>query len=366
MIGMKKIWVSLVAVVLTVVLPADARQYVVLDSLDRSPVAGATVIDNAGIIKGLSDAEGRIVVGESELPVSIRCIGYEPVVTDDTADTIFLTTTAYQLNVIVVSSGERPIKRVLCFAREYSSSTSGSDTMQYYCEYMAEAYIAQGKVKGYRRADARPTPKAYKRYARISVNGVDSIYKPTPDDDLTALSWFEFMAFLPDKEIEVPEPVLAGARCDTVAGKYGPRRLYRKRNGLFTVSTDVLSDHKNRKWSPMLFKLIGMTIDITEASWNMSFVDNDANSFGIDEFISGTYNIHLIGRGKWIKKIFDSKEPVEMDSYLEVYPMETTNLTVGEYKEMRDDRSRIPFQYPSGIQAMTPSVDNLVRRLDAR
>ena len=116
----------------------------------------------------------------------------------------------------------------------------------------------------------------------------------------------------------------------------------------------------------MLFKLIGMTIDITEASWNMSFVDNDANSFGIDEFISGTYNIHLIGRGKWIKKIFDSKEPVEMDSYLEVYPMETTNLTVGEYKEMRDDRSRIPFQYPSGIQAMTSSVDNLVRRLDAR
>lgn len=353
-----------IALICSVALPIKAKTYTVIDASDKSPIIGATIIGRSGIIKGLTDNDGLIDITEEELPFTIRCIGYEQKLASGYNDTIALDAMTYQLNEVVVNPVDRPIKRVVCFAREYSSGTTVADTMQYYCEYMAEAFIADGKVKGYRGIDSKPTPKGYKRYARITKNGVDSIFSPRHDEDITALSWFDFMAFLPDKNIEVPEVILRGSLCDTVPGKYGPQFVYRKKSGQFTKTADVLSNHKDRKWTPFIFKLIGMTTDITAGSWTLSFVDNDANSFGINEFMSGTFNIHLIGRGKWIKKIFETKEPIEMDAYLEIYPVEMTNLTVEEYKEIRDDFTSIPFQYPDNIQPLSPAIDRLIKNLE--
>ena len=358
--------ILLMAVVLMVLLPIEAKEYIVIDSSDQSPIIGATIIGSSGVIKGLTDNTGRINVDEQELPLTIRCIGFEPKLASGYNDTIALEVVPYQLNEVVITPIDRPIKRVVCFAREYSSGITGADTMQYYCEYMAEAFIVNGKVKGYRGIDSKPTPKRYKRYARITKNGVDSIFTPKRGDDITELSWFDFMVFLPDKKIDVPESILKGSLCDTVPGKYGPQFIYNKKSGQFTKTADVLSNHKNRKWSPFILKLIGMTIDITAGSWTLSFVDNPANSFGINEFMSGTYNIHLIGRGKWLKKIFDTKEPIEMDAYLEVYPVEITNLTVDEYKEMRDDFASIPFRYPNNIQPLSPAIDRLIKNIEGK
>lgn len=346
------------------ILPLNARQLAVIDSADKSPIIGATVIDSSGIIKGLTDNEGRITITDTDLPITIRCIGYEPASTSGVNDTVALCAASYQLNEVVVTPIDRPIKRVICFAREYSSGTTSADTMQYYCEYMTEAFVTNEKVKGYKSVDSKPRSKAYKRYARIIKNGEDSIFSPRRGDDITDLSWFEFMAFLPGNNIEIPAAMLEGSACDTVQGKYGPLYIYRKKNGHFTMTADVLSNHKNRQWSPFLFKLIGMTIDITTGSWTFSFADNEANAFGIDNFTIGTFNIHLIGRGKWLKKIFNTKEPIEMDALLEIYPVETTTLTVEEYKTMRDDSNSIPFQYPENLQPLSPAIATLTQTIE--
>ena len=352
--------------IISATLTSAAKQYVVIDAADRSPIIGATVFDNSGIIEGLTDNDGRISISDNRAPITVRCIGYEPLSHTVANDTIVMQPSAYQLKEVVVTPIDRPIKRVLCFAREYSTGVTSTDTMQYYCEYMAEAYIVDGKVKGYKGYDSKPRTKAFKRYARISKDGVDSIFKPKYGDDITDLSWFDFMAFLPDKPIEVPTPILEGSPCDTIPGKYGPLFVYRKKNGQFTKTADVLSNHKDRRWSPFLFKLIGMTTDITAGSWTLSFADNEANKFGIDEFISGTFNIHMIGRGKWIKKVFNTKEPIEMDAYMELYPLEITTMTVEEYKEARDDYSGIPFQYPENIQPLSPAIEQLIQSIDGK
>lgn len=362
---MKRV-ILFIYIALLIALPIAAKRLTIIDDSDKSPIVGATIIGKTGIIKGLTDNDGCINIKASELPITIRCIGYEPIVTAELNDTIQLIATAFQLNEVVVTPIDRPIKRVICFAREYSSGITGVDTMQYYCEYMAESFLVDGKVKGYRSADARPTPKGYKRYARITKNGIDSIFSPKHGDDITELSWFDFMAFLPNNNLKLPESILSGAVCDTIHGKYGPQFVYKRKNGQFTATADVLSNHKNRKWSPFIFKLIGMTTDITAGSWTMSFTDNEANSFGINEFISGVYNIHLVGRGKWIKKIFETKEPIEMNAYLEIYPIGITNLTVDEYKEMRDDYTRIPFQYPENIQPISPAVEDIVKFIESK
>ncbi len=338
---------------------------VVVDKSDDSPVIGATVIDKYGIILGVTDDTGRISVKSGQnFPITIRCIGYEPVTTTAN-DTVRLNVSSYQLSEVVVTPADRPIKRVLCFAREYSSGIAGSDTMQYYCEYMAEAFIAEGKVKGYKRYHAKPYPKAYKRYGRIVMGGKDSIFQPQRYDDITELSWYYLMAYIPTEKIELPEAIKNGEESDTIYGKYGPWVIRKKKNNLYTETSDVLSNQKNRKWSPFLLKLIGMTVDLDRGIWTQTFADKGNDSFDIHDLISSECTIHLIGRGRWIKKILKSKHPIEMNSYLEMYPVEITNCTVQEYKEMEKDNSRLPFQYPEGLQPLSPAVQELVERVDA-
>lgn len=341
-----------------------ARSVRVVDNVDGAPVVGATVIDRSGVILGISDGDGLIrVENESSFPITVRCVGYGPVTSSE--DTIRLEVTAFQLDEVVITPIDRPIKRVLCFAREYSSGISGTDTMLYYCEYMAEAFLADGKVKGYKKHDARPCAKAYKRYARIVKEGRDSTFSPRYNDDVAELSWGEFLTFLPTEKMELPEALRNGAESDTVYGKYGPQFIYRRKNGLFTKTADVLSNHKNRKWSPFFFKLLGMTVDIDAGSWTMTYADNESGHYEINDFISGTYNIHLIGRGKWIKKVFGTKLPVEMSTYLEMCPVEITNCTVAEYKEMAGDFTRLPFRYPAGLRPLSPAIQRLVEMVDS-
>lgn len=361
---MRRFIFLMIMMVTAVCVMADRYVYVIDDS-DNSSVSGATVIGKSGVILGVTDDDGRIEVKDSkDFPVTVRCIGYEPVALSSENDTVMLRPSAYQLGEVLITPVDRPIRRVVCFAREYSSGITGTDTMQYYCEYMTEAFIVDGKVKGYRKSDARPVSKGIKRYARITMNGTDSVFRPKSDDDITDLSWFDFMAFLPDKRMNVPEAVREGAEADTIFGKYGPQFIFRRKNNLFIRTADVLSGHKNRRWSPFLFKLLGMTVDIDAASWSMTFADMGQKTVGIDEFVCGTYNIHLIGRGKWIRMIFNSKDPIEMDAYLEIYPVEISHCTIEEYKEMRDDFSRLPFQYPQDIQPLSPAVKRLVDRVE--
>ncbi|MDE6464714.1 carboxypeptidase-like regulatory domain-containing protein [Muribaculum sp. NM65_B17] len=336
----------------------------VVDKNDNSPLAGATVIDKYGIIIGITDDDGCISVdNQGDMQITIRYMGYKPVTISPT-DTIKLSPATYELSEVIIQPIERPIKRILCFAREYSSGIAGSDTMQYYCEYMAEAFVADGKVKGYKSFDARPTAKGYKRYARISKNGNDSIFIPKYDDDIAELSWYDFMAFVPTDKIVYPEAIKAGEETDTIYGKYGPQFVFKRKNNIFTKTADVLSNHKNRKWSPFIFKLIGMTVDIDNGTWNLTFADNGSNSVGIQDFISGTYNIHLVGKGKWIKKIFNTTHPIDMNSYLELYPVDLTNCTIDEYKEFQKDYGRLSFQYPKDLQPISPAVSRLVKAIE--
>lgn len=352
---------------LMIVSSLSAKRYTVVDASDISPVVGATVIDKAGIIQGMTDSIGCIMIDDSKLPMTVRCSGYNPLEVSSIKDTVLLHPIPYELKEVVVNPIDRPIKRVVCFAREYSTGITGPDSLRFYCEYMTENYIVYDKVKGYRKSDSEFKQRSFKRYAHITRNGRDSIFKPDAKDDITLLSWFEIMAEFP-KKFELaglaPGTKLEDGVIATYPGKYGIQSVIKKKNGQISQTEYHLCNHKDRKWSPLIFKLFGFTIDMTDASSTHSFVYNDSHSYDIYDLMSGTYNLHLNARGKWWKKFFDTKKPVEMDSYIEVYPVEITNLTVDEYKEMRDEKSELPFVYPDNIIPLSPYVDNLVKTLD--
>ncbi len=338
----------------------------VVDAGDNGPIAGATVIAKSGMILGLTDENGQIEIGNNNYPIIIRGIGYEPLEITMHTDTARLMPTVYELGEFVVTPADRPIARVVCFAREYSSGITGQDTLQLYCEYMTESFLADGKVKGYKSYDAKPSERKIRRYARITKDGRDSIFRPSHNDDIKDLSWFDFMAFLPTERTEAPSSIKSGAETDSVPGKHGVKFVYRKKNRQFSKTADVLSDHKDRRWSPWIFKLLGLTVDIEVASWTLSFKANDSDIYDINNFSSGTYNIHMTGRGKWIKKAFDTKLPIEMDTYLELYPVKITHHTVEEYKELRDKFEPIPFRQPENLSSISPAVEQLIDKIDSK
>lgn len=339
---------------------------VVVDDSDKGAVAGATVIGNSGIIIGMTDSEGKITVPERELPVTVRCMGYEPLATSADNTTIGLKPSAYRLNEVVVDPAERPIKRVICLVREFCSGITDGDTLQLYTEGMAEAFFADGKVKGYKDSDTKARIKNRAEYARIVEDGKESVFRPGRDNPISLFPWSGMIQLLPAQRIEVAQKIKDGAVSDTVAGECSPRFIRSRKNGLYNRSQDLLSDYKDHVWSPSFLKILGMSADLKTYTQTYSFADNGADSFGINDLAGGTANIELLGHGKIFKKAFKSGKPVEMKTYIEIYPLEITNCTVEEYKELRKDKSELPIRYPEGIQPMSPSIRQLVERIESQ
>ncbi len=339
-----------------------ANAIVVVDAGDGSAVGGATVFSRSGMILGLTADDGTIAAArEADFPLSVRCIGYEPLDVAAPADTVRLIPAAYELKDVVVSPGERPVMRLVCYAREYSSGITGADTLQLYCEYMTESFLVDGKLKGYKKEDARPSKRNWRRYARIMRAGRDTVFRPAYDDDIAMLSWFDNIVFIPNT-VEVPETLLAGAEADSVPGKYSVKTVRRLKNNILTLASDGLADHENHRWSPLFFKMMGLTAEIEACTWTNSFVCDSARTVGIRNFVKSTYNVHINGRGKWFKKAFKTKEPIEMDTYIELYPVDIEYLTLADYKTLRDAYEIIPFRRPSPLAPLSPSVATLLKK----
>lgn len=327
------------------------------------------MIGKSGIIIGMTNSDGVITVEDGEFPVTVSCMGYETGSISSDNHKVSLKPSAFRLKEVEVSPIDRPVKRVICFIREFSSGVVDGDTLQLYTESMAEVFLVDGKVKGYKKADASPKDKSTRQYARSVKEGVEKVFQPGKDQEskeiLMALSAVSLMGRkMPDGIVKVPEKIKNGATADTVAGKYGPKIIRTRKNGLFTHHFDPLSEYIGHTWCPPLLKVLGATADLNIALVTLTYADNGADSFGINDMIGYSANFGLLARGKIFQKLFHTKNPVEMNHYIEIYPLDITYCTVGEYKELRKDKSELYFRYPEGLKPLSPAIQNLVDRLN--
>ncbi|MDE6266641.1 MAG: hypothetical protein K2M07_04750 [Muribaculaceae bacterium] len=352
---------------LTAIIPSVAgKRIMVIGSDDRQPVAGASVMASNGLIIGLTDADGHLDIDSRNWPLTIRSLGYESTQVDAECDTILLPPASYALTEVTVSPADRPITRVITFAREYCTGAE-TDTLQLYNEYMLEYFITDGKVKGYSKGDAKAHMKNVKRYGRIArSNSSDSIMRPGQDDEITMLSFIQLMADLPDEKISEPEPFRRGAKMINVSGKYSDKIIFRRTDNTFSVETDPLADHKDHRWEPWIFKMFGFTMDMRDFRTAQIFRRNEAGIYGVGDFLTGTTTFHVIGKGKLLKKIMGVKNEIDIYCLVEQYPVEIEHLTVEEYKEMKKEGKNrtIAFRKPSDLNPLLPSVAGLVDRIE--
>ena len=160
-----------------------AGRVIVVDGSDGSPVIGATVFSSSGLILGATDADGNTPdVNEGSYPLTIHSLGYKEGIAATPGDTLMMDAAAYDLPPVTVMPGERPITRVVCYVREYSTGATDRDTLKMYSEYMVESYhIDEGtKVKGYHKYDFVPKTRTERRfcaYNRGDSGAVCTVYR---------------------------------------------------------------------------------------------------------------------------------------------------------------------------------------------
>lgn len=347
---------------------ATAATLKVVSATANEPVAGAVVMDNGGAIVGFTDDDGSIDIADGvAYPVAVRCLGFEAVNLDAFAPTVTMTPVLYPLSEVTVKPGERPIRRIVTYVREYSICGTDRDTTQGYYEYMAESFDTERKVKGYQKSDARARMANYRGYSHTvnPATGLDSVARPKRDD---GDGLFELISMVASASVKggtiVPELINGGSR-HAVMGKYYPKRIFRRSGQLYTITDDILADSKNHTMSPGVLKLLGMTLDITCGNFTTAFRPDAKGNYSLDEMIYKSINFEATLRGKWFKKAAKSKEPVKARTYIEVYPVAIEHLTVEEYQEARAERPHIPFKKPQGLLPLAPAVKALVDRVNA-
>lgn len=317
----------------------SSSKITVVDKEDLSPLAGATVFANSGVIIGMTDHNGEIIVSSDQLfPITIKYLGYEPLTCQSSDKDAEMTHSLFSLKEVMVTPVDRPVVRILCYIREYVSGATGTDTLMSFNEHMGDFFLPlRDKVKNFK---AKPSPRFLTSRLRSRMsnsNGLDSIFIPEYRDD--TFSW-EMMVTMPFSPVSESDKIKSGAKTDSIAGKHGIKHRLRK-NGKssYSIQTDYLADSKNHRISPFIFKLLGLSIDFNELQGSWVYKGNDKGNYTPADIISGTFSLSVVGRGKWIKKAFKSDTPIQMYSFYEIYPVEVEYLTVQEAKDMLHNES---------------------------
>ena len=354
---MKKIISMMVFIAIALAVRADSITLV--DETDLSPIAGATVISDNGLIIGQTDKKGEINVSRKDFPLSIRCLGYEALTITESTDTIRMSQATYALGELLVMPIERPITRVLMYVRKYSYGTVGNDTTMIYEEAMLEYLFAKQKVKGYDKADKKAKTRNTRTYGRKTSHGKDSIYRPKASNHNDII-------VNPHKEIEVTKAIRQGASSDTIQGKYSPKYIYKSNKDIVVIDYDPMGNKKEHKVSPSFAKMLGIKTDIHEFSETVAFKKNKRGKYGIQDYIYGNYNINISYSGPLTQKVFKTKDGLEFQIYGEQYPVLIESLSVEEYKELKESRNdtQIEFMIPELVQPLAPAVQRLVDRFE--
>lgn len=109
-------------------------------------------------------------------------------------------------------------------------------------------------------------------------------------------------------------------------------------------------------------------MDMKQGNWTLMYKQNDSGIYGITDYVYNTGNMRLIGKGKLLKKMLGITDAIEINCYIEQYPVEIERLTVDEYKEQKKTyyEHRSDFKIPDNIQPLPPAIQNLLNRINSQ
>ncbi len=173
MMSNKFFLVLLVAMLATLPIEAQRR---VIDAIDRLPVSTASIFDAAGNVIGLTGKDGGFSqIPDAAYPITIRSMGYEPLVIGRPEDKSWEMTPVYHdMGEVVVVPVKRNILKQTFYVREYFSMSNESDTVTFFIEHMADRFVPTSKDAKFGGNSKLRILKS-RQYAHFQLFGKDSI-----------------------------------------------------------------------------------------------------------------------------------------------------------------------------------------------
>ena len=337
---------------------------VVLDSLSRAPLPKATIFDNEGRVVALTSDKGVIpYVSASAYPITIRYIGYEPVtVAAPGAYTVLMNTAISDLPEMVVTSRKNQILHMLAYVREFSTLTTYSDTVFLFREKVVDYMLPDRAV---RRFSGWSTPRviASKSYYHFTNSeGLDSVSDAFPEH----FSWCDWIGVIKSADLPL---TLRDTTCatDTTMAKYTPAIVWRRYEDKAELDIDVLADRENYKWVPAIRTYLDTDMDFRRLDLKYAFHNVSDTVVTAKNISAYSFHIESNGRGRNLKRLFDSPGPAYVDTYAEVYVVDSEYISVREARKWEGKHmasNQIDIELPPYVPDLDVSVHRLIDRVE--
>ena len=344
---------------------ADAQKRVI-DAVDHSPVAAASIFDATGNMVGFTWSDGLFSeVPESAYPITVRCMGYEMLVIEQPEDKTWeMTPMAYELDEVVIVPVNRNVLKQTFYVREYSSMYNETDTITYFSEYMADRFVPTSKEAKFS-GDLSLRMLAERHYTHYQLFGEDSI-------DVESKRKFSSTGKLIkhiDKGATAPASFKEPGNTHKLyeePGKSGMELIMKQNDRTFTVIKDGLADTKDHKVSPWELKLLGLTIECNQLYLTHAYRVNDQGVYQPKDLQEVSIVMQSDGRGKYFREMLDSDKPIVIRSMVEYYVVDVDYLSKEEAKdEYKNKPTDVKFVIPSTIPPLNESTKRLVERANA-
>lgn len=359
---MKRHLIIIICLLLSVSAYAQQR---VIDATDSIPVSVASIFDFDGNVVGYTMDDGTFSeIPETAYPITIRCLGYEPLVIAEPKDTVWqMKQCFYDMPELVIVPGERNVMKQILYIRNYFSLCNEIDTVTHFVEEMAYRYVPaiEGEKIG---IGSQIHNSNCRSFSMHKVGDLDSV---AYEENSKSFILTSTLTNLSSKEILVHESL----KNDSTGyyekkGKSGLSLVQRLSNGVFTFKEDMLADKKNHSLSPWPLKLMGFTMEINQFYTTNAFSINQDGKYYPKDLLEAGFMMEAEGRGKYIRKALDSKTPVEVRAMTEIYVVDRDFLTQDEAKEeSAKEVQKMDFKIPSNVPSLNEATLRLVKRAKA-
>ena len=361
---MKRVLFLVISILLFCV-SADAQKRVI-DAVDHSPVAAASIFDATGNMVGFTWSDGEFSeIPESAYPITVRCMGYEMLIIERPEDKTWeMTPMAYELEEVLIVPVKRNILKQTFYVREYFSMSSETDTVTLFTEHMADRFIPASKDAKFSGNSSLRILES-QQYSHYQLFGQDSI--STDPETLFPSMVTIFEPF--DKEIPTPKSFKESenaAKLYEEPGKSGVSIIIKQNDQTFTISVDGLADTKEHKISPWPLKLLGFTMEFNQVFLTQAYRVNDKGVYQPKDLLEASFVMQADGRGKYLRKVLKSDKPIVIRSMVELYIVDRDYLSKEEAKEeYKNKPTNVKFMIPSTVPPLNEATKQLVERANA-
>jgi hypothetical protein len=339
----------------------DAQQRVV-DAETGQPVEMASIFDVTGNVVGYTMNGGIFSeVSESDYPITLRCLGYEPLVIQRPEEKTWkMTPLTYDMKEVVIVPVKRNVLKQTIYAREYFSVSNATDTVNLFLEHMGVRFLPTTKDAKFG-GNSSLRILTTNQYSHYQVHDKDSFMI---DHKSTFPSFLNLI--LSKDEVKVPDSFMKDnneVKVYKKTGKSGLILSIKQNAHTFTCIKDGLADTKDHKMSPWELKVLGATMDINQLYRTGVFKVNDKGVYHPKDLIEASFVLEADGRGKFLRKMLKSETPVVIRSMVELYVVDREYLSNEEAKEEYKNKSqKIDFIIPSTVPPLNDATLQLIKR----